>query len=1123
MAGTKARSGTAGDSPHRAIRALRLGTAVVLCGWLGGLPGCEGPLDRRSSEPAEDRDRDFDRDREVLAMSAAGTVIPRDEEEEAGDADRPAATNADKAFQWRRLAWLDEHGTLDPAAYGHALAQRQAMIAYQEHQRQVNGDRNAGIARFSWRERGPQNIGGRTRSLVIHPTQTNRMWAGAVSGGIWYSQDGGYHWKPVNDSMQNLAIGAMAIAPSNPNIMFAGTGEGVFNGDAIGGVGMYKSTDGGATWSLLPSTAGWSGNCVVSIAVHPTNANIVLVGLRYGGIYRSTNGGTSWSNPYWAQGGYDVNFNPSNPALCVASVIDYNFSTNEWFHRALWSNSTGNTWNVCTGLDYRNDFGWRISLEYARSNSSIVYGSCGDGKIYKSTDGGHSYTAVTTSGSTQNSWYCGLLWVDPTNPNVLVTGGGGLVRSTDGGVTLVPVTSGYIDTIDPHPDIQNAVPDPQFNGVTNKRLYITTDGSTYRTDDIYTAAPGDGWARLDKTYRTTQFYGAAGNGTTGRIYGGTQDNGSQLLDTGSDLATIPFGGDGGFCAVDPGDQNYLYGEYITLQIHRSTNGGASSGYITSGLSDAGTNANFIAPFILDPNTSTRMLGGGKSLWRTNNVKSATPTWTSIKPAGDDVISAIAIAKGNSSVVWIAQNNAKIYKTTNGTAGSPTWTTIDDNSAVNPLPDRYVTRIVIDPASSNTVYIALGGFSPDNLWKTTDGGTTWADITGAGATGLPDAPIRGLARHPSKPGWLYAGTEVGIFASADDGANWSTSNDGPANVSVDELVFMSNSNTLLAATHGRGLFTANIVENPVPPSARADSATILRDTPITLDVLLNDSDDNGEPTTIPSFSATSSGGGTISRSTGTGPAGRDELTYTPAPGYAGIDTFTYTIQDSSLATAVGTATVTVVAPREPDAAHTAPGVLADYYAVGNISSLPNFSTLTPYASEFVDQINYPSTDGTFAGSGRADQVGAVFTGYIQVPALDFYLLFCTSDDGSKLYLGNTLLINNDGSHGMTEKSAQVALKPGLHKVRIEFFENGGACGLTAGIMASKGTRVIIPASMWRRETCIADFDGTGFVDFDDYNAFVTDFEAGSDTADVDASGFVDIEDFTYFVQLFEAGC
>ena len=731
---------------------------------------------------------------------------PDSEEEELEEArGGMACTDADKAFQWRRLRWLDEHGQIAKGAFAKALQQRQASIAAA----QADGKRDvAGIYPTGWTSRGPSNIGGRTLALVIHPTQTNKLWAGGVDGGIWHSTDGGLTWSTVDDQMANLAVVALAIAPSNPNIMYMGTGEGFFNGDAIGGIGMYKSTDGGATWSYMSSTSGFGNVC--SIAVHPTNANTVLVGTRYYGIQKTTNGGGTWSNPYWAQGCYYVAFDPTNGAKAIAEIIDYNFGTGEWFHRAAYSTNTGGAWTAATGLDYVTGWGSRIALAYHKANPAIVYATSGaDSKIYKSTDGGHSYAAVTTSGTTDTNWYCAPMWVDPTNPNVLMAGGYHTNRSTDGGVTLTQVSNGYINTVDPHPDIHTIISDPGFNGTTNKRVYICTDGSIYKTEDVYTASPGSGWARLDQTYRTTQFYGAAGDGPSGKIYGGTQDNGSLLLQNGSDVATLPFGGDGGFCAIDWSNTNYLYGEYITLQIHRSKDGGASAGYIVNGLADAGVAANFIAPFILDPNDPKVMLAGGASLWRTDNLKPLIggPHWRSIRPPGSSYISAIAIAPGNPGLVWVAQNDGRIDKSLNGAATTPTWITIDDNGATNPLPDRYCTRLFVDPTDNETVYAAFGGFSPDNLWRTTDGGITWHDVTGSGATGLPDAPINGIARHPAHRGWLYVGTEVGIFASADGGATWATSNEGPNAASVDELVFMHGSTTLLSATHGRGLWTA----------------------------------------------------------------------------------------------------------------------------------------------------------------------------------------------------------------------------------------------------------------------------------------------------------------------------
>ena len=719
------------------------------------------------------------------------------------------AVNPDEARRWRRLRWQDENGEISEDAWRRAMGQRAANLA---HWASAGLRDTAGIAPDNWVEHGPNNVGGRSRSLIIDPEDPSRMWAGAVSGGIWVSTNRGASWAPVDDWMSNLAICCLTMDPNDYNVMYAGTGEGFFNGDAIGGNGIYKSTNRGGSWFQLPSTATW--DTVNRIAVAPDDSNVILAAKRYGGIQRSIDGGATWSNPYWAQGSFYVAFDPTDGSKAIAHVIDYDWNQGDWFHRAMYSTDAGESWLVAGGLDQVYGFGSRIELAYAPSDPTIVYASCGaDGGIWRSTDGGQSYTARTTAGDSGVGWYYNPLWVDPTDPNVLVTGGVYLYRSVDAGVTLTRISQGYMMSDQPHVDNHLVVSDPGFDGVTDRRVYVCTDGGVWCTDDIYTASTTAGWYRRDQSYRTTQFYGAAGDGTSGLIIGGTQDNGTLRVQAGSDQAHLMFGGDGGFCAVDPTDANYCYGEYINLMIHRSTNGGLSAGYIYDGIDDAGSNANFIAPFTLDPNDPNTMLAGGLSLWRSNNVKRTThggPTWSAICGPGADNISAIAVAQGNPDVIWIGLNNGHVHRTENGTAAGPTWLTVDDNSpAYSPLPDRYVERIVIDPDDHAVVYVALGGFTFSNLWKTEAGGASWTRITGSGATGLPAAPINGLARHPHRSDFLYAGTEVGIFATSDGGATWSTNNEGPADASVDELVFMHNSGTLLAATHGRGLFTADL--------------------------------------------------------------------------------------------------------------------------------------------------------------------------------------------------------------------------------------------------------------------------------------------------------------------------
>jgi len=260
------------------------------------------------------------------------------------------------------------------------------------------------------------------------------------------------------------------------------------------------------------------------------------------------------------------------------------------------------------------------------------------------------------------------------------------------------------------------------------------------------------------------------------------------------------GADGGFCAADQTDPNYFYGETQKLGIYRSTDGGKTADDISRGIGAARGRANFIAPFVLDPNNPNTLLAGEESLWRSTNVKGSTPSWTELpvtSPAPTP-ISAIAVAKGNSNIIWVGRNNGEIYYTTNGTTAHPTWTP-SNLGLPEPSKRRYCTRITIDPKNSNLVYATFGGFAPGNVWKNTGYRAPWENIS----NGLPRAPVFSLVVSPSNSRALYIGTAVGVFASADGGATWSRGNDGPANAFVEELFWMGPQ--LVAATHGRGMF------------------------------------------------------------------------------------------------------------------------------------------------------------------------------------------------------------------------------------------------------------------------------------------------------------------------------
>jgi hypothetical protein len=269
----------------------------------------------------------------------------------------------------------------------------------------------------------------------------------------------------------------------------------------------------------------------------------------------------------------------------------------------------------------------------------------------------------------------------------------------------------------------------------------------------------------------------------------------------------------------------FYGEYVYLNLHRNTDGCATSDtngdrYICGQfwnhatgdwdwkpvpyqITEARTQDTlFIAPFVLDETNPDRILAGGLALWQTTNAKAhntptAGPRWARIKPSMGKAISAIAISAVDPDVVWVGHESGAVFVSRDATATAPTWLPC-------PLaPKRYCTSIAPHPADAATAYATFGGFVADNVWVTKDGGHTWRAI----GKSLPAAPVRTLAIHPAKPDFLYAGTEVGVFASEDGGASWTPTNQGPANVSVEQLFWSGKA--LYAATHGRGMYRIDL--------------------------------------------------------------------------------------------------------------------------------------------------------------------------------------------------------------------------------------------------------------------------------------------------------------------------
>ena len=699
----------------------------------------------------------------------------------------------DEAIRFR-LQQESVKGVVKPDGLIKAIQQRKQLIL-QRQAALTASSLSPDIDKDNWIKLGPGNIGGRIRTIYIHPTNTNLIFIGSVGGGIWKSTDGGNSWSAADDFMGNLAVTSIVADPrtvhdENSTVLYAATGEGFYNIDGLRGYGIFKSTDGGKTWNHLSATSPLGDSDWYYVDRLTINSDGVIMAAANGkAIFTSTDGGTNWTKQDTSYHMRDIDFDPNDKTKAIAGTLE---------GRVYYTNDTGATWQTSTIVDST----WaRVETAYAKS-SSTVYASVdkNSGEIYKSTDNGATWTYVSNPQHLGNQgWYANIIWVDPADDNHLIVGGLDLHESTDGGQNWTKISTWYYST-SVHADHHMIIADPNYDGINNKRIYFGNDGGIFKTDDITTAnadSSNNGWVNLNHNLAITQFYGGAGMAGS-KIVGGAQDNGDLIQDVNTSWTKI-YGGDGGFSSIakhTTAGKYFYFGEYVYLMLHRSDNG-APAANIYADLPDANSHANFIAPFMSDPNNPDVLLAGGAQLWRSSNIRAANVddiTWNSIKSDTGTNISQITIAKGNSNVILVGYNDGTIYKTTDGNSSTPTWTKIHNANG------KMVLALMIDKSNTNTFYAGFGGFASSNLIKSTDGGSSWNTIS----ADLPEAPVRAIVRNPNDPNYLYVGTEVGIFMSKDSGEHWETDNKGPANVSVDKLFWYDNS-TLVAVTHGRGMF------------------------------------------------------------------------------------------------------------------------------------------------------------------------------------------------------------------------------------------------------------------------------------------------------------------------------
>jgi photosystem II stability/assembly factor-like uncharacterized protein len=709
----------------------------------------------------------------------------------------------------------------------------------------------------AWQPVGPGNIGGRSRALLIHRTQNNLMWTAGVAGGIWKSTDGGASWQPKGDLLVNIAVNSIIEDPAQDNVLYAGTGEGFFNGDAVRGQGIFKSTDYGETWAQLAATDNPDFFFVQKLAATRHKKKQRIYAATRTGVFRSVDAGATWTK---VLDGTSVNgcmdlaiqhFQEDKQNYVFASCGTFAQAT-VW--RAL-DVDQGQTWEpVLSDVDMG-----RTSLAIAPSNEQVVYALASFyhlpaahekdyamRAVYRSTENGAAGTwetrvayddpnPINTVQLTNpvyaflgdcgfgpenlpifnQGWYDNQIAVDPKDENIVWTAGIDLMRSNDGGRTWGVASYWWFDAADPnyaHADSHAITFHPKYNGASNRKLLVASDGGIHRTDnaraevgttlDSICGSPGPDeirWTSVNNGYQVTQFYHGAVYPDGERFFGGTQDNGTLRgsLTDGQNWDMIR-GGDGGYVAVDPTNTDILYGEYTGKSLERSTNGGQTWQDISAGVGEASGNFQFIHPFALDQGNPQRLWYGGALAWRSDNRGT---NWTLASQFFASRIASWGLSPSDPNRVYVGVQH--LGTTTSGriftTGAATTATAATVWTAAQPR-QGYVSSIAVDPANPLIAYATYStynfGAQVGHVFKTADGGTTWARID----HGFPDVPVHSVVVHPTRPDTLYIGTDLGVFVTVDGGGTWMRENTGFANVITEHLEI--NNGRLYAFTHGR---------------------------------------------------------------------------------------------------------------------------------------------------------------------------------------------------------------------------------------------------------------------------------------------------------------------------------
>lgn len=619
------------------------------------------------------------------------------------------------------------------------------------------------------------------------------MYAGAPAGGLWKSTNGGTSWAIVASTDQIASIGVtdIAIDPTNNQILYIATGDGDA-GDTYS-VGVLKSIDGGTTWST--TGLNWTtsqGRTIRRLLINPTNAQI-LIAFTSNGIYRTTNGGTSWTQVQATNSFRDGEYKPGDPNTV------YGAGTRFWK-----SIDGGVTWtNTATGLPANTSVD-RFSIAVTPANVNYVYILAGSAAnngfygVYRSADSGATFTqrsstpnimgwSNTGSDTGGQSWYDHGFDAAPGNADHVMVGGVNQWRSTNGGTNWT-LNSHWTGSGAPyvHADVHCIVyaPSPANN---TTRIFSGNDGGINETTNS-----GGAWSDRSAQLCIAQPYRIGLSASNANLWlTGHQDNGTNRYN--GSWAEV-MGGDGMEPFIDRTNNNTMYAEYYNGAFNRSTNGGGTWTGITGGLTGA---AAWVTPWCQDPVTANTLWCGYTNVFRSTNQGT---TWTQMGSLGGSGTIVDVKVASNGTTIYAARSNA-LFKSIN-TGGA--WTNI---TGTLPIASAAISRICIDPADANNVWVTFSGYSAANkVFVTTNGGTSWTNIS----TGLPNIPANCMVYTPgSTNDAIYVGMDVGVYYRDNTTGAWAPYFTGLPNVPIFDLEIYAPLSKIRCASFGRGVWEVDV--------------------------------------------------------------------------------------------------------------------------------------------------------------------------------------------------------------------------------------------------------------------------------------------------------------------------